>query len=75
MLPPAQFEVKETSKKFDKVTRVNCRLAEEGYEMTLDLDVNTDLWPLAREDKFSFCLASTLSLEGTPDSGVQSRSP
>ena len=64
-----QFEVKEASRKFDKVTRVQCRLTEEGYDMTLDLDVNTDVWPLDLGERFTFALASTLSLEGEPDTG------
>ena len=47
-----QFEVKEVSKKFDKVTRLACRLTEEGYEMGLDLDINSDLFALENNDRF-----------------------
>lgn len=68
LLYQEQFEVKEISKKFDKVARLYCRLAEEGYEMSLDLDVNSDLHPLELNDKFTFALASTLSLDGAPGS-------
>ena len=34
------------------VTRLSCRLAEEGYEMGLDLDLNSDLLALEVNDKF-----------------------
>merc|ERR1712166_797426 len=68
------FEVKDTSKKFDKVTRLQCRLTEEGYDMHLDLDVNTDLWPLELGERFTFALASTLSLDGAPDTGAYDQS-
>ena len=55
-------------KKFDRVSRLVCR--SENYEMSLTLDVNVDLLPVEREYKFSIELASTLNLDGTPDSGV-----
>uniref|UniRef100_A0A7S2ICS3 DNA-directed RNA polymerases I, II, and III subunit RPABC3 n=1 Tax=Haptolina brevifila TaxID=156173 RepID=A0A7S2ICS3_9EUKA len=65
-----QFEVKEVGKKFDKVSRLHCRLAEEGYEMVLDVDINSDLFNLEINDRFTFALASTLALDGAPDSGT-----
>jgi len=69
MLYQDQFEVKEVSKKFDKVTRVSCRLSEEGYDMSLDLDINSDLFPMDINDNFTFALAATLALDGSTDSG------
>ena len=39
--------------------------------MHLDLDVNTDLWPLELGERFTFALASTLSLDGAPDTGAR----
>jgi len=69
-----QFEVKDTTKKFDKVTRVHCRLAEEGYELSLDLDINSDLYPLEAGERFAFLLASTLDLDGAADPGVYDQS-
>lgn len=69
-----QFEVKNTSKKFDKVTRAHCRLAEEGYELALDLDVNSDLFPLEAGERFAFLLTSTLDLGGAADPGVYDQS-
>ena len=41
--------------------------------MHLDLDVNTDLWPLELGERFTFALASTLSLDGAPDAGAHTR--
>ena len=39
--------------------------------MELWLDVNTDIYPMdAEHQKFSFALASTLNLDGSPDEGV-----
>jgi DNA-directed RNA polymerase I, II, and III subunit RPABC3 len=70
-----QFEVTETNKKFEKVTRLSCRLGEEGgYEMHLDLDVNTELYPLVVRDRFTFALASTLALDGSIDEAVYDQS-
>ena len=37
--------------------------------MALDLDVNSDLYTLDIKDRFTFALASTVNLDGAPDSG------
>ena len=68
LLYQEQFVVKDIAKKFDKVSRLICRLSEELYEMTLDLDVNSDLHPLDLNDKFTFALASTLDPNGAAGS-------
>ena len=62
------FQVKEIEKKFDKVARLFCKLDDEIYEMELHLDVNSDLYPFAVNDKFTFALSSTLSPDGAPGS-------
>lgn len=50
------------------VTRLGC--SSENYEMDLLLDVNTELYPVELNDKFTIVLASTLSEEdGNADSG------
>jgi len=36
----------------------------ENYEMQLLLDVNTDIYPMEINDKFSFALSSTLNEDG-----------
>ena len=63
------FEVSETSKKFEKVTRLVCKLVEEAYELRLDLDVNSDLYPLEVGNKFTLLLATTVDQQGAPSSG------
>ncbi|EFJ22805.1 hypothetical protein SELMODRAFT_104121 [Selaginella moellendorffii] len=56
-------------KKFDKaVSRIEAR--SEQFDMQLVLDVNIDVYPIARTDKFTLALSSTLRLDGTPDDGV-----
>lgn len=52
-------------KKFDKVSRIEAR--SEQFDMHMLLDVNTDIYPLQVDDKFTMALSSTLSLDGTPD--------
>ena len=51
------------------VARLSCRLADESYEMALDLDVNSDLCPLENNDRFTLALAKTLSPDGAMDTG------
>ena len=40
--------------------------------MNLDVDINSDLYPLEINDRFTFALASTLALDGSTDSGAPS---
>ncbi|XP_077247340.1 DNA-directed RNA polymerases II and V subunit 8A-like [Tasmannia lanceolata] len=54
-------------KKFDKVSRIEA--VSQKFEMYMQLDVNTEVYPLSVGDKFTMLLAPTLSLDGTPDSG------
>ncbi|XP_059655019.1 DNA-directed RNA polymerases II and V subunit 8A-like [Cornus florida] len=54
-------------KKFDKVSRVDAR--SEQFDMHLLLDVNTEIYPIHVGEKFMMVLASTLNLDGTPDTG------
>ncbi|OVA02843.1 RNA polymerase [Macleaya cordata] len=54
-------------KKFDKVSRIEAR--SEQFDMYMQLDVNTEIYPLSVGDKFTMVLAPTLSLDGTPDTG------
>ncbi|KOO31287.1 RNA polymerase ii core subunit [Chrysochromulina tobinii] len=69
-----QFEVKDLSRKFEKVTRYSCRLSDEGYDMSLEMDINSDIFPLELNDRFTLALASTLALDGKPDTGVYDQS-
>nr|DAD25292.1 TPA_asm: hypothetical protein HUJ06_026756 [Nelumbo nucifera] len=64
------FTVKQIDpdgKKFDKVSRIVA--TSEQFDMYMQLDVNTEIYPLRVDDKFTMVLAPTLSLDGTPDSG------
>ncbi|OVA12728.1 RNA polymerase [Macleaya cordata] len=54
-------------KKFDKVSRIEAK--SEQFDMYMQLDVNTEIYPLSVGDKFTMVLAPTLSLDGTPDTG------
>ncbi|MQM12781.1 hypothetical protein Taro_045700 [Colocasia esculenta] len=54
-------------KKFDKVTRIVAH--SEQFDMDLQLDVNTEVYPMHVGDKFTMVLSPTLSLDGTPDTG------
>eukprot|EP00051_Salpingoeca_urceolata_P018299 m.256102 g.256102 ORF g.256102 m.256102 type:complete len:148 (+) comp19168_c0_seq7:2497-2940(+) len=75
------FDVKDKDpdgKKFDRVSRVIC--LSENYEMELTLDVNTQLYPVEKDDRFTFMLARSLYEDGTMDDEVkptydQSRRP
>ncbi|GFR42102.1 hypothetical protein Agub_g2944 [Astrephomene gubernaculifera] len=63
------FDVRDKDpdgKKFDNVSRFVCR--SDLYEMELHIDINTELFPLQRNDKFSLVLAWTLNLDATPGS-------
>ena len=55
-------------KKFDKVTRLQCR--SETYEVNMLIDINSDLFPCRPHDKLMVALAKTLNLDGRPDTGV-----
>eukprot|EP00897_Mesotaenium_endlicherianum_P000132 jgi/Mesen1/10119/ME000075S09629 len=55
-------------KKFDKVSRVVAH--SEQLDMDMVLDVNSEVYPVQRGDKFTVVLAPTLSLDGVPDEGI-----
>ncbi|KAF3785615.1 DNA-directed RNA polymerases II IV and V subunit 8B [Nymphaea thermarum] len=60
-------------KKFDKVSRIEAR--SEQFDMYMLLDVNTEIYPLKVDDKFTMVLASTLNLDGSADSGYFVQGP
>eukprot|EP00658_Telonema_sp_P-2_P021860 TRINITY_DN18717_c0_g1_i4.p1 TRINITY_DN18717_c0_g1~~TRINITY_DN18717_c0_g1_i4.p1 ORF type:complete len:179 (+),score=56.29 TRINITY_DN18717_c0_g1_i4:154-690(+) len=58
------FEITEDptkDKKFDRVSRLVCR--SENYEMEMTLDMNTDIYPLHLQDRFTMVLVSSVSLD------------
>jgi DNA-directed RNA polymerase I, II, and III subunit RPABC3 len=54
-------------KKWDRVKRIVAH--SDQFDMELMLDVNTDVYPMHMDEKFMLALATTLSLDGTPDDG------
>ncbi|ORX67316.1 RNA polymerase I [Linderina pennispora] len=57
------FDVKDVDKdgkKFDRVSRIDGR--SQTHDMSLILDINSELYPLDAGDKFKLTLASSLSL-------------
>ncbi|EDQ84634.1 uncharacterized protein MONBRDRAFT_30048 [Monosiga brevicollis MX1] len=54
-------------KRFDRVSRVICEGMSFNIELILDL--NTQLYPVDLNDRFTLCLASTLSMDDEPDDG------
>ncbi|KAF1327723.1 putative Dna directed RNA polymerase i, partial [Globisporangium splendens] len=62
------FEVRQVNpdgKKFDKGV---------SYELELTLDINSEVYRLRQNEKFTFALVSTLDLEGKPDDGTYNQS-
>ena len=50
------------------VSRMVCK--SENYEMDMTIDVNSDLLRIERGFKFSVELATTLNIDGSPDTGT-----
>jgi hypothetical protein len=45
------------------------RIEAKSEDMYMQLDVATEVYPVKIGDKFNMLLASTLNLDGTPDTG------
>src|SRR6201999_3327008 len=52
-------------KKFDKVDRIVG--TSENYKMSLIVDIASHIYTIRVSDRFQLTLASTLNLDGTPD--------
>ena len=75
MLFEDQFEVTDVDpqgKKFENVSRLACK--SSTYEMELIFDVQTELYPMKKREKFNFAIARTLDMSGADDSGVYNQS-
>uniref|UniRef100_A0A7C9DQI9 DNA-directed RNA polymerase n=1 Tax=Opuntia streptacantha TaxID=393608 RepID=A0A7C9DQI9_OPUST len=55
------------SKKFDKVSHIEAH--SDKFDAYMLLDVNIDVYPINQDKRYTIALASTLDLDGTPDSG------
>eukprot|EP01101_Sappina_pedata_P008057 TRINITY_DN4395_c0_g1_i1.p1 TRINITY_DN4395_c0_g1~~TRINITY_DN4395_c0_g1_i1.p1 ORF type:complete len:146 (-),score=58.04 TRINITY_DN4395_c0_g1_i1:92-529(-) len=64
------FEVQDADKggrKFDKVSRLEC--VSEVHGMQLTLDINYDVYPIQKGERFTLVLMSSLN----PDGGAEER--
>ncbi|CAI0410342.1 unnamed protein product [Linum tenue] len=60
-------EINPDGKKFDKACRIVAR--SQNCDMSMQLDINNEIYPMNVNDKFTMALASTLNYDGTPDTG------
>ena len=51
----------------NSVSRLHCE--SESYKMDMILDVNTQIYPVDLNDKFSVVLTTTLKVDESPDDG------
>ena len=56
------------AEKYDRVSRITAH-STDNADTQLELDVNTEIYPVARNDNIQLMLASTLNLDGTRDDG------
>ncbi|KAJ1490031.1 RNA polymerase [Baffinella frigidus] len=64
------FDVKDIDtdgKKFDNVSRIQA--TSQTYNLDLTLDVNTEIYPMKVDDRFSMALTNVLRKDGEPDDG------
>ncbi|GAB4848256.1 hypothetical protein Ancab_002923 [Ancistrocladus abbreviatus] len=54
-------------KKFDKVSRIEGQ--SDRFDAYILLDVNIDIYPINKDKRYTIGLATTLDLDGTPDTG------
>ena len=75
MLLEDLFDVKDIDadgKKFDNISRISA--LSQTYNLELTLDVNTEIYPIKADERFSLALCSTLRKDGEPDEGVYDQS-
>lgn len=58
------YEVDKEAKKYDKVSRIEAR--SEGADVYMQLDVNSEVYPMHAREMYRMVLAPTLSLDGSP---------
>merc|ERR1719258_777409 len=64
--------VNPDGKKFDRVSRLVCK--SHTFDVTMRIDVATDVYPMKQGQKFRMALAQTLRLDGKPDDGTYDQS-
>ena len=55
---------------FESVSRIDAE--SQMYDIKIQLDINTDIYPVELNNHYSFCIARTLSLEGGEEKGFYS---
>ncbi|KAI9005052.1 hypothetical protein DFJ74DRAFT_403620 [Hyaloraphidium curvatum] len=55
-------------KHFDRVSRINS--TAEDYDLNLRIDVNSEIYPMHVEERFTFCLAHSLAADAS-SAGVE----
>ncbi|CAG9463541.1 unnamed protein product [Pedinophyceae sp. YPF-701] len=64
-------KVDPDGKKFDKVSRLLGK--SERLDVSMTLDVNSDIYPVAEAERLNVALAYTLDLDGAEDEGQYGR--
>jgi DNA-directed RNA polymerases I, II, and III subunit RPABC3 len=63
------FKVKDiNSQKYDRVSRIKAE-SEPARDVEIHLDVNTELYPLNTDERFTMAMALSLNLDGSKDDG------
>ena len=61
-------DVNPGGKKFDRVNRLVCKGSDANADVILD--IASEVFSLAKGDKFKLCLSGTLRIDGNPDEDV-----
>ncbi|GAB4835122.1 hypothetical protein Ancab_000031 [Ancistrocladus abbreviatus] len=61
------LSVDPDGKMFKNVSRIEGK--SERFDAYIMLDVNTDIYPIHKDKRYTIALATTLHLDGTPDTG------
>ena len=61
-------DVNPGGKKFDRVNRLVCKGSDANADIILD--IASEVYSLAKGDKFKLCLSGTLRIDGKPDEDV-----
>lgn len=75
MLLEDLFDVKnidEDGKKFDNISRISA--LSQTYNLELTLDVNTEIYPIKTDERFSLALCTNMRKDNEPDDGFLDQS-
>ena len=60
-------EINREGKFFRSIARLDAE--SQMYDIKIQLDVNSDIYPVEVNSHYSFCIAKTLNLDGAQDKG------